>query len=86
MYPSDLSDDQWEIVEPLLPKISELGRPRMYDRRDLLNGILYVVKTGCHWRYISHDFPHWKSNYNYFRHLSLNKIWEDINAALRKIG
>ena len=83
-YPRDLNDKQWNLIKPLLPPEKEMGRPRIYERRSLVNGILYIMKTGCFWEYLPSDFPAWKSVYHYFMILSNNDIWEEINAHLRK--
>src|ERR1041384_4444643 len=55
-YPSDLTDQQWALVEPLIP-VYPGGRPRKTPMRDVLDAILYVVRTGCQWRYLPKDFP-----------------------------
>jgi transposase len=81
-YPSDLTDEQWKIIEPLLPAPRERGNPRKYAKRDILNGIFYVCKTGCQWRYLPHDLPPWKTVYRYFQELTDKKIFEKINTAL----
>ncbi|HVU87329.1 MAG TPA: transposase, partial [Pirellulales bacterium] len=57
-YPSDLTDEQWHLIRPLLPKRSKRGRPPI-DRRDIIDAILYVVRTGCQWRQLPLDFPKW---------------------------
>ena len=61
-YPTDLSDVQWLILEPLLMAVlkqSNRGRPRQVDLREIVNAIFYVLRTGCAWRLLSHDFPAW---------------------------
>jgi transposase len=59
-YPSDLTNEQRQVIRPLLPKPAERGRPPI-DRRDILDAILYVVRTGCQWRQLPLDFPKWKT-------------------------
>jgi putative transposase len=81
-YDTDLTDDQWAYLKPLLPKPAKRGRPAI-DRRRILNAIWYVVKCGCPWRYLPRDFPHWKTVYHIFRHWTLNHTWAALNAALR---
>ena len=66
-YPSDLTDKEWEVLEPPLPKPRKPGRPRKYPLREILNGIFYVLRSGCSWRMMSKDLPHWKTVYPYFR-------------------
>jgi hypothetical protein len=62
-YPSDLSDAQWEILEPLLPPPDPEGRPLVYARREIVNALLYVLRTGCAWRQLPHDLPPWQTVY-----------------------
>ena len=82
-YPSDLTDDQWNILAPLLPSAKPGGRPRTVDMREVINGVLYVLRTGCPWRMLPHDFPPWQTVYQYFRKWKNEGIWEQINEALR---
>ena len=56
-YPSDLSDEQWSVVEPLIP-VHKTGRPRVHDSREILNAIFYLTRAGCQWDMLPHDFPH----------------------------
>jgi transposase len=65
-YPTDLSDAQWHRLARLVPKPKPGGRPPKYPRREILNAILYVVRTGCAWRLLPHDFPSWRIVYHYF--------------------
>lgn len=81
-YPSDLKDTQWKAIEPLLPPKKENGRPASIDRKCMMNAVFYVVKTGCQWRYLPHDFPHWNTVYQYFRKLCDAGIWEKANKQL----
>jgi transposase len=60
-YPSDLTDEQWQVLRPLLPGPSKRGRPQI-DRRAIMNAILYVVRTGCQWRQLPLNFPKWKTD------------------------
>jgi transposase len=83
-YPSDLSDAEWRIVEPLVPAVKHGGRPARWSRREILNGILYVVRTGSQWRALPHDLPPWQTVYCYFRQWRNAGIWEAIHAALRE--
>jgi len=81
-YPSDLSDKEWAILAPLLPK-ARTGRPRLHSERELLNGIWYVLRTGGSWRMLPHDFPAWQTVYSYFRLLNQRGVWQQVNDALR---
>jgi putative transposase len=60
-YPTDLSDDEWEILEPLIPETRPGGRPRAHRPRELLNAIFYVLRGGCAWRLLPHDFLAWQT-------------------------
>ena len=65
-YPTDLTDAQWQLIEPHLPPRPTRGRRPKYDRRELFNAILYVDRTGCQWRMLPHDFPPYRSVFGYF--------------------
>jgi putative transposase len=82
-YPSDLTDDQWAILKPLLPKAKPLGRPRENDRRRVLDAIFYRNRNGCTWRALPHDFPKWRSVYNDFIKWRDDGTWAALNEALR---
>ena len=66
-YDSDLTQAQWQLLAPLLPPPAREGRPIEIDRREIVNGILYKLKTGCQWRSLPHDLPKWQSVYYYYR-------------------
>jgi putative transposase len=83
-YQSDLSDAEWSFLEPLLPAPTATGRPKMHSTREILNAIFYIVRGGCAWRLLPHDFPPWKTVYHYFRFWRLDGTWERMHAALRK--
>jgi putative transposase len=82
-YPTDLTDAQWKRVAMLFPKKPQRGRPREVSYREILNAILYLLRTGCAWRLLPHDFPHWKTVYTYFRLWRLEGLWERIHDRLR---
>lgn len=83
-YQTDLSDEEWQKVEPHIPKPkTNRGRKREHPLREIINAIFYVVRSGCAWRMVPHDFPPWKTVYHYFRLWRLDGIWERMNAALR---
>ena len=83
-YPSDLSDVEWQKIEPLIPKPrTNRGRKRKYPLREILNAIFYLLRTGCPWRMLPHDLPPWRIVYYYFRLWRKDGTWERINAALR---
>jgi putative transposase len=84
-YQSDLSDAEWSRLEAHLPTApNPTGRPRIHDRREILDAILYVLRGGCAWRLLPHDFPPWKTVYHYFRKWRLDGTWERLNAAIRE--
>jgi len=84
-YPSDLSDAQWAILEPLLyPELAHAGRPPRVPRRDVVDAILYVLRTGCQWRYLPEGFPHWNTVYWYFTRWRDDGTWERVNDVLRR--
>jgi hypothetical protein len=85
-YLTDLSDAEWEYIEGLLPTPENKGRPRLHSLREILNAIFYVVRSGCAWRLLPHDFPPWKTVYHYFRLWRLDGTWEKMHAALRQRG
>ena len=82
-YPSDLTNSQWKLVAPLIPPVKPGGRPRKYDMREVLNGILYINSEGCRWRALPHDLPHWKTCYNFFRAFEADGTWDALVTALR---
>jgi len=82
-YPSYLNDAEWEMLEPLIPKAKPGGRPRRTNMRAVLNAIFYILRSGCPWRMLPHDFPPWKTVYHYFRQWRIDGVWEQINKALR---
>ena len=83
-YPSDLTDDEWTILEPLIPLAKPGGRPRSVNMREILNGIFYVLRSGCAWRMLPHDLPKWKTVYDYFRAWRLEGTWQEMNRQLRE--
>jgi putative transposase len=82
-YPSDLTNSQWKLVAPIIPPAKPGGRPRKYDMREVVDGILYANAEGCRWRALPHDFPHWKTCYNFFRSFAADGTWDRLVTALR---
>jgi len=82
VYDTCLTDAQWVLLQPILPKPSKRGRPPT-DRRWVVNAILYVVKGGVQWRLLPIHFPPWQTVYHIFRKWTLDHTWESINAKLR---
>jgi putative transposase len=83
-YPSDLSDAEWAIIEPMIPVYPRLGRPLKWARREIVNAILYVLRTGCQWSSLPHDFPPSGTVFYHFRHWRRDGLWEAIHTALRE--
>jgi len=83
-YPTDLSDTEWSYLKVLLPTPENDGRPRVHCLREILDAIFYIVKSGCAWRLLPHNFPPWKTVYHYFRAWRLDGTWERMHTALRE--
>jgi putative transposase len=86
-YPTDLNDTEWQLIEQYLPQVKAKGpggRPRQYTWRQLLNGIFYIARSGCAWRLMPRDLPHWKTVYHYFRLWRKAGIWQKLNDVLRE--
>jgi len=82
-YPTDLTDTQWHIIASLLPTPQRKRRPRAVDTREIINAIIYVVKSGCDWRMLPHDLPKWQLVYHYFREWKNDGTWKGVHDALR---
>jgi putative transposase len=78
-YPSDLTDEEWSAVEPLLPKAAPAGSPRRIDLREVLNAIRYLVRSGCEWRMLPVHFPAWQTVYWWFRRLTRRLMFRTIH-------
>lgn len=83
-YPSDLTDEQWQVLRGLLPKHARRGR-RPICRRWVLNAIFYVNRTGCQWRALPHDFPRWKTVYTIFWRWRRDGVWQRVHEALCRL-
>lgn len=83
-YPSDLTDEQWLIIGPLIPPAEPGGRDRSVNMREVINGILYLNRTGCSWRLLPHEFPPWGTVHYYYRRFRLDGTWERIHDKLRE--
>ena len=83
-YPSDLTSQQWAVLKPLLPPARTGGRPRKTEMRSVVNAIFYRNRNGCIWRALPHDFPPWRTVYNYFAAWKRDGTWKAINDALRR--
>ncbi len=83
-YLSDLTDEQWQFLRRRLPPPSRVGRPRTVSRRRVLDAIFYVVRTGCQWRQLPHDFPKWTTVYSLFRQWQKHGVFEAMHTWLRE--
>lgn len=83
-YRSDITDEEWKRIEGYIPVAKRGGRPRRVDMREVLNAIFYVVKTGCQWAMLPHDFPPKGTVYHYFNTWRKEGVWEVMNRQLRE--
>lgn len=83
-YSSDVTDAEWAWLAPLIPPPKRGGRPRSVNMREVLNAIFYVVKSGCQWEMLPHDFPAKGTVYEYFNRWRKNGVWERMNTVLRE--
>jgi len=83
-YPSDLTDAQWDLLEPWIPPPRPGGRPRKTNMREVVNAIFYLTRQGCTWRALPHDLPPWKTVYNYFEAWQRDATWDQFLTALRR--
>ncbi len=82
-YPTDLSDEQWQLLKPMLPPPSLVGRKREVDLREIANALFYVKRAGCAWRLVPHEFPAWQTVYYYFRKWRDAEWFVKLNDKLR---
>jgi len=83
IYPTDLTDAQWKLIEPLIPPPKPGGRHREIDIRQIINAIFYLLRSGCAWRMIPKDYPDYGSVYQYFRKWKKDGTWKNIHDILR---
>lgn len=83
-YTSDLTDEQWKKIEHLFERRSKTGRPRDYSYREILNGVFYLIRTGCQWRNLPKDLPPWSIVYTYYRNWILTGFWKKLHDSLRQ--
>ena len=84
LYPTDLTDEQWQQIAPLIPPARPGGRRRSVNMREVFNGILYLLRGGCSWRQLPHDLPPWGTVHYYHRRFRLDGTWERIHDRLRE--
>src|SRR4051812_35164733 len=82
-YDTDLTDAQFALIQPFLPQPKKMGRP-MADLHAVVNGILYLVRSGCQWRLLPHDFPPWSTVHTWYRRWRRDGTWDQMHEALRQ--
>src|SRR5262245_53906275 len=82
-YPSDLSDEEWLLIAPLVAQAAGPGRPRTVDIREVVNAILYLNKSGCQWEMLPHDFPDYRHVNYYYLEWTRNGIYDQVLETLR---
>ncbi len=83
-YPSDLTDEQWQLIEPDLPAAKTGGRPRKVKMRTMIDGMLYLNRSGCSWRMLPREFAPWSTVHHYYRQFRLDGTWGKLHDALRE--
>jgi putative transposase len=82
-YPTDLSDREWALIQQLVPAAKPGGRPEKYPKREILDAIFYILRGGCAWRLLPHDFPPWQIVYQYFWRWRNDGTWQRMHDLLR---
>ena len=82
-YPTDLSDKEWNLIQHLVPDAKPGGRPEAYPKREILNAIVSLLRSGCSWRMLPHDLPPWHLVYHYFRQWRQDGPWQLMRDLLR---
>src|ERR1700731_4932052 len=82
-YPSDLTGEEWALLEPNIPQPSLEGRPPIVERREVVNAILYILRSGCPWLLLPYEFPAWQTVYYYFRRWQREGVWDRVLKVLR---
>ena len=85
-YSTDLTDAQWQVLEPLVPAAKTGGRPPKYPRREVLNAVLYLTRNGCAWRNLPHDLPPWSLAHYYFWHWKSDGTWQAVHDQLVRLA
>ena len=83
-YPSDLNDDEWELIKSLIPSSKGVGHPQTIKRREIINAILYWADRGIKWGAMPHDLRSWSTVYDYYSRWRKTGVWEQINQKLLK--
>jgi putative transposase len=83
-YPSNLTNAEWHFIEPLLPAAKHTGRPREWSLRLIVDGIFYLVRSGCAWRMLPLEYPPWPTVHDYYRRWRKDGTWESIHRQIRQ--
>jgi len=84
VYPTDMTDAQWEIICPMLPLSPPMGADRWVDMRKIVNGVFYLNRTGCQWRMPPKEYEHWNTTFGYYNRWRKDGAWQRIHDALRE--
>ena len=82
-YPTDLSDKEWDLMSHLVPTAKSGGRPETYPKREILDAIFSILRSGCAWRLLPHDLPPWQIVYQYFWRWRNDGTWQRLHDLLR---
>lgn len=82
-YSTDLTDREWKLIHPYVPTAKPGGRPEKYPKREILDAIFYILRGGCAWRLLPHDFPPWQLVYQYFWRWRRDGTWPCVHDLLR---
>jgi len=85
-YPSDVTDKQWNQIKEFFEQKRIFGRPLKYNRREMVNAVFYVTRSGCQWRMLPKDFPPWQVSYYYFQMWNRDGTWEQVLDILNEKG
>ena len=83
-YGTDVTDEEWNELRPLLPVPKKMGRPRKWSPREIVDALFYVQKAGCQWRMLPHDFPPWTTVYLYFDNWKKDGTWKNVHDFFRR--
>ncbi len=80
-----MTDSQWHLIEPYLPAAKTGEKKRTVNLREVINAIFYLLRAGCAWRLLPHDFPHWRTVYGYFQQWETDGTWKYLNHTTWKV-
>ena len=83
-YPSDMTTEQWNVIKHLFENQKKGKHLQVHTKREFINAVLYINKTGCQWRQLPHDFPNWKTVYSFYERAIWSGLWDKIRALLVK--